>query len=88
MGLDLAAKVGSVGDLRTGGRWFKPQARPIFFPRIDDSHCDKINSSLAAVHCFENSHVGKQLVAWKEYCDEYWSKIYRKAWIGALVAEI
>ena len=38
--------VGSVQDLRTGGRWFDPQGRPIFFPRIDDSHLDKINSSL------------------------------------------
>ena len=48
--------------------------RPIFFPRIDDSHCDRIHSSLVAVRCFDNSYVGKQPVAWKEYCEEYWLK--------------
>ena len=24
-----------------------------------------------AVHCFDNGYVGKQPVAWKEYCVEY-----------------
>ena len=37
-------------------------ARPIFFPRIDDSHCERIHSSLTAVRCFENRYVGKQPV--------------------------
>ena len=46
-------------------------ARPIFFPRIDDSHCDRIHSSLTAVRCFDNGYVGKQPVVWKEYCAEY-----------------
>ena len=27
-----------------------------------------------AVRCFGNGYVGKQLVAWKEYCAEYWFK--------------
>ena len=27
-----------------------------------------------AVRCFDNGHVGKQPVAWKEYCPEYWFK--------------
>ena len=49
-------------------------ARPIFFPRIDDSHCDMIHSSLTAVRCFDNGYVGKQSVAWKEYPAEYWLK--------------
>ena len=49
-------------------------ARPIFFQRIDDIHCDRIHSSLTAVHCFDNGYVGKQTVAWKEYCLEYWFK--------------
>ena len=40
-------------------------ARPILFPRIDDSHCDRIHSSLTAVRCFDNGYVGKQPVAWK-----------------------
>ena len=35
-----------------------------FFPRIYDSHCDRIHSSLTAVHCFESSYAGKQPVAW------------------------
>ena len=42
-------------------------ARPIFSLRIDDSHCDKIHSSLSAVCCFDNGYVGKHPVAWKEY---------------------
>ena len=49
-------------------------ARPLFFPRIDYSHCDRIHSSLTAVHCFTNGYVGKQPVDWKEYCAEYWLK--------------
>ena len=44
------------------------------FPRIDDCHFDRIHSSLTAVHCFDNGYVGKQPVAWKEYCMEYWLK--------------
>ena len=39
----------------------------IFFPRIDDSHCNSIHSSLTAIHCFDNAYVGKQSVACKEY---------------------
>ena len=46
----------------------------IFFPRIDDGHCNRIHSSLSAVHCFKNGYVRKQPVAWKEYCAEYWLK--------------
>ena len=47
-------------------------ARPIFFPRIDDSQCDSIHTSLTSVRCFNNGYVGKQPVAWKEYCAEHW----------------
>ena len=42
-----------------------------YFLRTDDSHCDRIHSSLKAVCCFDNGYVGKQLVAWKENCAEY-----------------
>ena len=38
------------------------------------SHCDRIHSSLTAVHCFNNGYVEKQPVAWKEYCAAYWLK--------------
>ena len=57
--------VGSIQDLRRGARWFDPRARLIFFPRIDDCHCDRIHSSLTAVRCYSNYYVGKQPVAWK-----------------------
>ena len=50
----------------------------MFFPPIDDSHCDRIHSSLTAVRCFDNGYVGKQSVAWKEYCAEYWLKEKRQ----------
>ena len=46
----------------------------MFFSRIGDSHCDRIHSSLTAVCCFDNEYVGKQPVAWKEYCAEDWLK--------------
>ena len=65
------SSVSSVPDLRTGGL---SQARPIFFLRIDDSHCDRIHSSLTSVNCFDNGCVRKQPVAWKEFCAEYWLK--------------
>ena len=45
-------------------------AQLIFFSRIDDSHCDRIHSSLTAVHCFDNGYVGNEPVAWKQYCVE------------------
>ena len=54
------------------GSLIRSPAWPIFFPRIDDSHCDRILSSLTAVRCFDNDYVGKHAVAWKEYCAEYW----------------
>ena len=49
----------------------RSMALPTFFPRIDDSHCNRIHSFLTAVHCFEN---GKQPMAWQEYCVECWLK--------------
>ena len=47
-------------------------AQPIFFQRTDDCNSDRINSSLTAVHCFDNVYVGNHPVAWKEYCVECW----------------
>ena len=49
-------------------------ARPIFFPRIDDSHCDRIHSSLTCVCCLDKGYVRKQPVARNEYWAEYWLK--------------
>ena len=82
------SSVNSVVDLRTGGHWFKPSAQPVFFPRNDDSHCDRIHSSLTAVHRFDNGYVEKQPVAWREYCAAYWLKNTRKSLIGALTIAI
>ena len=44
-------------------------SRQIFFPS-DDSHCDRIHSSLTAVLCCHSGYEGKQPAAWKEYCAE------------------
>ena len=41
---------------------------------LESSHCDRIHSSLTAVRCFDNDYVGKQPVARREYCSEYWFK--------------
>ena len=48
--------------------------RSLFFPRTNDSLCDRIHSSLTAVSCFDNGNVGKQPVVGKEYCAGYWLK--------------
>ena len=72
MAAESHSSVDSIADLRTGGLWFDPW--PILFPRIDDSHCDRIHCSLTTVCCFDNGYVGKQPVTWKEYCAEHWLK--------------
>ena len=51
-----------------------PAAQPKFLPWIDDSRCDRIHSSLTVVHYFDNGWVGKQPVAWKEYCADCYLK--------------
>ena len=43
----------------------------VLFPRIDNSHCDRIHSSFTVVHCFDDFYVGKHPVVWEEYCSEY-----------------
>ena len=48
--------------------------RPISFLRIDDGHCNRFHSSLTDGSSFYNGYVGKQPVAWKEYCAECWLK--------------
>ena len=57
--------VAKAQDLRIGGHWFDPRLCQYFFPRIDDSHCDSIHSSLYVVHYFDNGYAGKQPVVWK-----------------------
>ena len=61
-------------------------ARPIFFPRTDDSRCDMIPFSLIAVHYFDIGNDGKLPVARKEYFEEYWLKELQERREGELVA--
>ena len=70
----VPSPIGSVSYFRTGGRWFDSRLGQYAFPMIDDCHCDRIHSSLNAVRSFDNSYVGKQPVAWKGCCAEYWLK--------------
>ena len=37
----------------------RSSAGPMLFPRVDDSHCDRIHTSLTAVCCLENGYVWK-----------------------------
>ena len=66
-----AAKLVALG-LENRRSVFDPCAQLIFFPRIDDSHCCRIRSSLTTVHCFHDVYEEKQPVALKEYCADYW----------------
>ena len=75
----MCSSAASVLDLRMGGRWFDPRLGQYFFSRIDDSHCDKIHSSLTAVHCLVYVYVEKHAVAWKEYYAYYWHREIKKS---------
>ena len=59
--------VGSVADLRTGGRWFDPRLGQYSFRGLMIVIATGFFFSLTAVRCFDNGYVGKQQVAWKEY---------------------
>ena len=61
----------SILDLRTGGPRFGSRTQPMFFPRIDDSHCDRIQSSFTWMIVMMMVVSGKQPVAWEEYFAEY-----------------
>ena len=67
--------------LRTSEALVRSPARPIFFPRTDDSHCNRIHFPLTAVLCLDG-YVGKQPVAWKKYCGEYWLKELQESMDG------
>ena len=79
--------VGSIADLRTGGHWFNPRLSQHSFRGLMIA-TDRIHSSLTEVHCFDNGYVRKQLVAWKEYCAEYWLKELQESMTGALAVAI
>ena len=59
------SSVGSIADLRTGGRWFDTRLSQYFFQGL---------MIVIAVRYLDNGYVGKQPVSWKEYCAEYWLK--------------
>ena len=71
------SSVGSTQNLRTGDPWFDPWLGQYSFLGIDDSPCNRIHSSLTTVHFHHNGYTGKQPVAWKEYCAEYWVTLYQ-----------
>ena len=45
-----------------------------FYSVTDDSHCNRIHSSLIPDNCLDNGYVRKQPEAWKEYCTKYQEK--------------
>ena len=55
------------------GPWSLVQAltRQIFSLKTNDS-LNVTWSSLTAVQCFDDGYMGKQQVAWEEYCADYW----------------
>ena len=60
-------------------------------PRIDDSHCDRIHTSLTAVRCFDNgkaASVLERILCAVLVKKKKKKKKPRKAWIGALAAAI
>ena len=74
VGVESHSSVGSVADLRTEGRWFDPRLGQYSFRGTMIISCDRIHSYLTAVRYFDDHYVGKQPVAWKESCAEYWLK--------------
>ena len=58
------------------------------FPRICDSHWDKIQASLNTDHFCYDSFAEKQPVAWTKEWSADKKKISRKAWISALTTAL
>ena len=56
--LSASSSVNIAQDLRNGVCSPIPGSTN-FFPKIGDSHCDRIHSSLAADHLFGDNYVGK-----------------------------
>ena len=54
--LSPGSSVGSVQDLKTGGRSLDPGLAQFL---SEDSHCDRINSSPTVDHCFDDGLVRK-----------------------------
>ena len=67
------SSVGSVAHLRTRGYWFDPRFGHYSFRGLMIAIATGF-IPLTTIRCFHNDYVGKQPVAWKEYCAEYWLK--------------
>ena len=65
------SSVGSIADLRTGGRWFDTWLGQYSFGGLMIV-VETGFIPLSQLCCFDNGYVGKQPVAWKEYCVECW----------------
>ena len=80
--------LGSIEDLRTGGRWFEPLAWPIFFLNVGDSHCNRIHPALGfsiflTIFLWESRQwLGKNIV------QSTGLKNSSKVWISTLAAAI
>ena len=66
------SSVGSVANLRTGGRWFDPRLGQYSFRGL--MIVIATGFIPPAVRSFDNGYVGKHPEVWKEYCAEYWLK--------------
>ena len=67
------SSVGSVANLIIGGHLFDPLLGQYSFQRMMIVIVTGF-IPFTAVHCFHNGYVGKQPVAWKECCADYWLK--------------
>ena len=64
------SSVGSVADLRKGGRWFDSRFGQYSFRVL----MVVIATGFTPLSPLSVANVGKQTVAWKEYCAEFWLK--------------
>ena len=72
------SSVGIVLDLRTRSRQFDPRLGQHSVRGLMIA-IDRIHSSLNAVRCFDNDYMGKQPVAFKEFCAGYWLKEFQES---------
>ena len=73
VGLIIYLRIRTIANLRTGSRWFYPRLGQYSFSELMTGIATGFIplSLVTTVRCFYNGYVGKQPVAWKEYCTEY-----------------
>ena len=62
----------TINSLRIRCRWLEFPAPTNFLEGLMLTVATQFNSYLINVPCFNDRDVGKQSVAWEEYCAEYW----------------